>query len=368
MSGEIVVLGATGYAGGLVVESLLARGRQPVLAGRRPDRLAAMASDLEGLPFRIADVDDPATLADLAGPGDVLVTTVGPFERFGHPVADAAAAAGAHYVDATGEVAFVQELQRRHHRRARAVGATMLPAFGYDYVPGILAGALAARRAGAGATSLRIGYFATGPLRKGLSQGTRATMADGLVLPALVWRDRTLARAEPASSVRRFPVRGRRRQAFLVSGTEVLFLPSEVETLATVEVFNGWFPSLSRGVQASSWLANRLAARPVGRRIAERMAKLTVGPAGGPDADERSRTRSHIVAVAADDGNVVSEVHVEGPSIYTLTADLMAQAADALVSGQAARPGVLGPIQAFGLDGLVDLCAAAGLQVTDPPS
>lgn len=78
-------------------------------------------------------------------PGDVLITTVGPFERFGYPVAEAAALAGAHYIDSTGEVGFVRELQGRLDGIARANGSIMLPAFGYDYVPGVLAGTLATR-------------------------------------------------------------------------------------------------------------------------------------------------------------------------------------------------------------------------------
>ncbi|GHE76095.1 hypothetical protein GCM10017786_01250 [Amycolatopsis deserti] len=71
----------------------------------------------------------------LDGPGDVLVTTVGPVERFGHPVAAAAASVGAHYVDSTGEVGFARDLRTRHYQAARATGSTMLPAFGYDCGP-----------------------------------------------------------------------------------------------------------------------------------------------------------------------------------------------------------------------------------------
>ena len=63
-------------------------------------------------------------------------------------LAQAAADAGAHYLDSTGEVGFVRKLRARHDTRARNTGATMVPAFGYDYVPGNLAAALAARVGG----------------------------------------------------------------------------------------------------------------------------------------------------------------------------------------------------------------------------
>ncbi|MFE5285027.1 saccharopine dehydrogenase NADP-binding domain-containing protein [Nocardia sp. NPDC056611] len=144
MTGRIVLLGATGYTGDLVLHALLRRGIKPVLAGRNRAAARALAEQAGGLEFAVADASDTASITALVSPGDVLITTVGPFERFGYPVAEAAALAGAHYIDSTGEVGFVRELQGRLHGIARANGSIMLPAFGYDYVPGVLAGTLAA--------------------------------------------------------------------------------------------------------------------------------------------------------------------------------------------------------------------------------
>jgi short subunit dehydrogenase-like uncharacterized protein len=364
VTGSIVVLGATGYTGRLAVEALLRRGVRPVLAGRRPDELTRVADELGGpepLATRVVDVTDTAALRALVDPGDVLLTTVGPFERFGYGVAEAAALAGAHYVDSTGEVGFVREIHRRLDGIAREHGATMLPAFGYDYVPGILAGALALADAPE-ATRAEIGYFATGPLWKGLSQGTRSTMADGLTLPSTVWRDGRLTDVRTAGAIAPFPVRGRRRHAFLVSGTEVLALPRLHPTLREVEVYNGWFPALSRAITLTSAVANRLSRRPAGARLVERIAGLAVGPAGGPDAAERARTRTHAVARATDGtGRLLAEAHVEGPSIYSLTGELLAMAAELLATGHGREAGVVTPVDAFGLDLLRSSCAEAGL-------
>ena len=94
MTNQIIVFGATGYTGGLVTEALVRRGVRPVLAGRGAERLAALAQQFGGLDYRVADVGDPASVRALVDKGDVLVTTVGPFEQFGHPVAQAAADAG----------------------------------------------------------------------------------------------------------------------------------------------------------------------------------------------------------------------------------------------------------------------------------
>lgn len=363
MTGRIVVLGATGYTGGLALDALVRRGLTPTVAGRSSASVAAVAEHFGGLEYAVADAGDAASVRRLVGPGDVLVTTVGPFERYGDPVARAAAEAGAHYLDSTGEVGFVRALHHRYDARAREAGSVMVPAFGYDFVPGVLAGALAGQQGGDAVRSLDIGYFATGPLWRGLSQGTRSTMRDSLTQPAIRWRHRRLVEERAAARVHAFSVRGRRRSAFLVSGTETLFLPASLPALDTVTVYNGWFPALSRPLSLFSAAANSAARHALGRRLVGILTRPMVGPAGGPDAAERSRTRTHVVAVAAGapGGAPLAEVHLEGPHIYDLTGELLAWAAHHLAHEGGRTPGVVGPLEAFGLDTLRSGSAELGL-------
>ncbi|MFD5181673.1 saccharopine dehydrogenase family protein [Streptomyces sp. NPDC058372] len=371
MSRRIILLGATGYTGGLVLDALLRRSAEPTVAGRDPAALEALAARNGGLDHLVVDAADPAGLRNHLRPGDVLVTTVGPFERFGYPVAQAAADAGAHYIDSTGEVGFVRTLYDRHHRRAREAGAVMLPAFGYDYVPGVLAGALAARRGGDAVRALDIGYFAAGPLRRGISRGTRATLRDGLTLPSPRRHRHRLRDERTASRVRPFTVRGHRSSAFLVSGTEVLFLPETFPALEDITVYNGWFPALSRPVSLFSALANTAVRLPGGGKVTAALTRpLLLGPPGGPDAALRARIRSHVVAVASTGTSgdpPAAEVHLEGPDPYTLTGELMAWAAQYLATRPISTAGVVGPVEAFGLETLRDACAATGLDIVAGP-
>ena len=90
MAAQIVLFGATGYTGELTARALVERGARPVLAARSRGRLEALAAALGGLEARVADVRDPATVRALVGAGDVLVSTVGPFVRFGGPAVEAA--------------------------------------------------------------------------------------------------------------------------------------------------------------------------------------------------------------------------------------------------------------------------------------
>ena len=77
----------------------------------------------------------------------MVLSTVGPFMQLGMATVTAAAQAGAHYLDSAGEGSFVRRVFELDSVAA-ARGATVVPAFGYDYVPGNLAGALAPTRAG----------------------------------------------------------------------------------------------------------------------------------------------------------------------------------------------------------------------------
>jgi short subunit dehydrogenase-like uncharacterized protein len=181
MPGRIVLYGATGYMGALTAQAMVASGSRPVLAGRDQSRLSALAARLSqagnGTELETAvAAAGPGPLRDLIGVGDVLVSTAGPFMKVGRPVVAAAVDAGAVYLDSTGEPPFIREVFEEFGPRAERTGAVLLTAFGYDYVPGNLAGALALQAAGPGAARVQVGYFVGGDIRRGTSAGTRASV------------------------------------------------------------------------------------------------------------------------------------------------------------------------------------------------
>lgn len=203
---KIVLFGATGYTGRLTAEALIARGAAPVLAARNATVLGKLAADLGGAETAVADVTDPASVRLLLGRGDVLVTTVGPFLRYGGPALTAAVAAGAHYFDSTGEGPFIREVFDRDNE-ARKAGVALLTAFGFDFVPGNLAGGLALREAPE-AVRVDIGYFIAGP---GTSGGTRASMAGMLFERGFALRGGLVVPERTGSRIRTFDVAGRSR-------------------------------------------------------------------------------------------------------------------------------------------------------------
>jgi short subunit dehydrogenase-like uncharacterized protein len=365
-SSRIVLFGATGYTGRLVAEALVERGLKPVLAARGEDKLASLAEELGGgLETRVADVREPRTISDLVGRGDVLVSTVGPFLRFGAPAAAAAATHGAHYLDSTGEPPFVRQVFERYGRAAEKSGCAMLTAFGYDFVPGNLAGALALERAGKTAVRVDVGYFFTGQNRP--SGGTLASLAGVVTEEAFTYRDGRLCTERSARTARSFDVGGKERQGISVGGSEHFALPRVARQLREVNVYLGWFGPVSRALPVLSLGSSVLMKLPGADRGWEAVrTRLLKGSSGGPDAEERSRGGSHIVAIAyGDSGDALSEVHLTGVNGYTFTGRILAWGAERAAAGGLRGSGALGPVDGFGLRELERGCAEAGLSADD---
>lgn len=182
---DIVLYGATGFVGKLTAEYLAraANGARIALAGRSADRLQAVRNSL-GNPAQswglvTADASSPSTLNEMAARTKVVVTTVGPYARYGPPLVAACAAAGTDYADLTGEAMFVRESIDHYHKQAADAGARIVHACGFDSVPSdmtVYALYRAARDDGAG--ELTDTNFVVRAFRGGASGGTIASMLE----------------------------------------------------------------------------------------------------------------------------------------------------------------------------------------------
>ncbi|MEA2153962.1 MAG: hypothetical protein QOE11_102 [Solirubrobacteraceae bacterium] len=364
MAGRVVLFGATGFTGELTACALVALGARPLLVGRSAERLRALAEGLGDLDTAVVDATAPgaaAALAALAGPGDVLVCTVGPFLRWGEVGVLAALSCGAHYIDSTGEPPFIRAVFERHGPAAERAGCGLLTALGYDYVPGNLAGALALREAGAAAVGVDVGYFVSGRGGAQASGGTRASAAGMLSEPGYAYRGGRLVTERAARHVRELDG----RPAISVGATEQFALPRIHPGLRDANVWLGWFGPASRPLQAVS-AATALVTRLPGVRaaIGATAGRFVKGSSGGPDAATRAKARSHIVAVATGaGGEALATVRLTGANPYDFTAGMLAWAALRAAAGGLLGSGALGPVDGFGLDALQAGVAQAGIAV-----
>ncbi len=355
---RIVLFGATGYTGRLTAARLgrdLGPDDELVLAGRSVARLDEIITELSAagsqtnLSRQIANVDDPNSVGALVtSSDDVLISTVGPFYRWGRPAVEAALNAGCTYIDSTGEPIFLRNLFDVVDGEARLSGARLLPAFGYDYVPGNYAAALAigdAHQSGAEVHRVDVAYFAN---REVTPSG--GTVASGLTIAAYPGYSRRFGRlrSEPVGRHTREFRLGRRTLAALSLGaTEHFGVPAIAPEVQDVTVYMGALGPFTRYISlASRALSVPLSVPGAKSLVSATAGKFVTGSKGGPDDEARAGLRSIALCETFNvNGDLLSRVVVEGPSPYDLTADLLAWAARTTELIQ--KPGVLSPLQAY---------------------
>jgi short subunit dehydrogenase-like uncharacterized protein len=138
---DIVLYGATGFAGRLTAEYLAKKAgdARVALAGRSADKLLAVRESLsekaKTWPVLTADASQPSTLNAMAAQTQVVVTTVGPYLKYGLPLVAACAAAGTDYADLTAEAMFVRRSIDLYHKQAADTGARIVHSCGFDSIP-----------------------------------------------------------------------------------------------------------------------------------------------------------------------------------------------------------------------------------------
>lgn len=191
---DVVLFGATGFTGGLVAEYFArhypceekAQGKNGVrwaLAGRSAQKLNDVKKKLvqidpacERVDVLEADVSKPELIDSLASKTRVVLSTVGPFARYGEPLVAACAKHGTDYVDITGETTWVREMIDRYDATAKASGAMIVPMCGFDSIPSDLGAFYAVskmKEMGAQPTHKVDALFS---VKGGLSGGTIHTM------------------------------------------------------------------------------------------------------------------------------------------------------------------------------------------------
>jgi short subunit dehydrogenase-like uncharacterized protein len=187
---DLVVWGATGFAGRLVAEYLTeSYGPDEVsiaIGGRDRDRLEELGDELtdrteswDTVPVVLGDATEPETLRDIADQTRVVCTTVGPYTKYGTPMVEACVEAGTDYCDLTGEVNWIRETVDRYHQDAVDSGARIVHSCGFDSVPAdlgtLMVQSFATEEYGAACDTVRI-YLeeSTG----GVSGGTLASAAE----------------------------------------------------------------------------------------------------------------------------------------------------------------------------------------------
>ena len=330
----LIVYGANGYTGKLIVEVALREGLRPVVAGRRREAVEPLAAAW-GLNSLCFSLDDPASAAHLLEPYGAMILAAGPFSKTSAPALEACLRARTAYLDITGEVDVFEAVFARDAdaKKARHRGP-----------PGRRASTSCRR------TAWRRRFRKPCRVRKRLtlafrgfktSAGTMKTMLEGIPKGGLVREGGKLVAVPAAWKTMEVPLGDKTRLAMTIPWGD-LSTAFRSTGIPNIEVYMAVPPSAVASARRMRRFAKLLGLSPVQSFLKARVEKNVKGPT----AEERERERSYLWGRVTKGGSVVTGT-LETLEGYALTAETAVAIAKRVLAGDVA-PGVHTPSQAFG--------------------
>jgi short subunit dehydrogenase-like uncharacterized protein len=378
---DIVVFGATGFTGALTAE-YLARHAPPgtrwAIAGRNQGkleqvrrRLAEINPECAELPLLRADVTDSDSVREVADATRVVITTVGPYIRYGEPLVAACASAGTDYVDLTGEPEFVDRMWLGYHDRARQSGARLVHSCGFDSIPYDLGALFTVQQLPEGMPIALDGFMRTGASFSGGTYQSTIEIVSRLRQGMAVARERR-SREEHSSDRRVRGVSGVPHHDEFAGGWVIPFPTVDPQTvLRSARALDRYGPDFSyshylviKRLPVAVGLAGGAAGLVALAQVppARRMLLKLKGSGEGPSAEQRARSWFRVrFAARAGDRVLRTEVSGGDPG-YDETSKMLAESALCLAFDDLpARAGQLTPAVAMG-DALRRRLQAAGIK------
>lgn len=193
---DLIVYGATGFTGNFLSEYLtnnynLLSGDENknesekklkwAIAGRSESKLnelkkklIAINENMKSLEIITADSNDLDSLWNMCSRTKVVVSTVGPYSKYGNKLIHCCVENGNDYCDITGEINWVRFNMNKYQERARATGARLVFSAGCDSVPWDIATYLLNSKVESDDELIKVNHFNDAKL--GFSGGTLSTI------------------------------------------------------------------------------------------------------------------------------------------------------------------------------------------------
>ena len=158
------------------------------IAGRDKEKLEKLQSDLskaqdseettKKVDIIIANSDDDTSLDEMTKQTQVIISTVGPYLKYGEPLIKSCVNNGTDYVDLTGEAIFIKDMMDKYQAKAQQSGARIVNSCGFDSIPSDLGVYFTQQQAEAKFNQqCDVIHMRVKAAKGGLSGGTIASMA-----------------------------------------------------------------------------------------------------------------------------------------------------------------------------------------------
>lgn len=345
---DIIVYGAYGYTGELIVRRCQELRIRPLLSGRNESKLKPVA-DKYGMPYQVTDLKADDLNQLLAG-AKVVIHAAGPFIHTSKPMVEACIRNKVHYTDITGEIAvFVQT--RKYDEQAKEAGIMLLPGSGFDVVPSdCLAAHLSSRMPEA--DDLVMAFYSSGRS----SRGTSLTVVEGLGYGGTIRENGKLKQVPDVYDVKRFDFHGKNLTAVTIPWGDV-YTAFFSTGIPNIKVYMGMPPKVINGMKWGRWFGWLLRTEFVKKRA---RAKIHAGQVG-PTDEQRAKTFMSLTGTVTDKNGKSLTSTIQTQEGYTLTALTSVDIAQKIVSGDF-KTGWQTPSLAYGKD---LICEVSGGEFED---
>ena len=350
MTSDFLLYGSNGFVGSVIARRAVEQGLNPILAGRSEQAIKAQASQL-GLEHKVFRLEDEQALEEAVGSVQAVLHCAGPYIHTFEPMVEACLRQRTHYMDITGEIPVLEQLQDRD-QRAKQREVMILPAVGFDVVPtDCLAVHLKNRLPSA--TRLALAFHGEGPA--GMPPGTANTLVEMLPHGIQIRRQSRLVRAQDFEP----------RRIDFGAGPRLAY------RLTWGDIFTAYFSTGIPNIQNYTVLSkSQVMALGVVRRVrplfnlgfVRRLARQAL-PAGSTEA-ERAETHVHVWGEVKDEQGRRAAARLHGPEGGVEWTSMAALTTISRVLNGQFKPGFQTPASVYGPDFVLEV---EGVQREDLP-
>jgi len=340
MKNKLLLYGANGYTGTLIIEECLSRNIHPVLSGRNETKLKEL-SEKFNLEYRVIYLDNTELLENSLHDIKVVLHAAGPFIFTAKPMLEACLKTHTHYLDITGEYQ-VFEMCAARTDEAKLANIMVMPGVGFDVVPSDCL-AVHLKKSLPSAIELKLAFAG---LKSGFSRGTAKTMIENLGNGGLVRIDHRLTTVENAYNVMKVNFGDFQMKAATIAWGDLS--TAYISTgIPNIETYMGVTDSMVTQMKRANYLGWLFKMRWVKDFLKKQIEKRKPGP----DEKQRTEGKSYFWGRVCDNAGNVKSAILQTPEGYKLTAQTATLIASKVLTDNF-KSGYQTPATAYG-EGLI---------------
>ncbi|MTI39773.1 saccharopine dehydrogenase family protein [Fulvivirga lutimaris] len=332
---KILIYGANGYTGRLVLEEAFSKKLSITIAGRNGDEILEL-SEQYNVAYEVFSLEESEKMLRILKEHDVVIHCAGPFMYTAMPMVKACLEAQTHYLDITGEYQIFEQIHDLDEE-AKSANIMLMPGAGFDVVPSdCLAAKLKEQMPDA--EELKLAFTSVGG---GLSRGTSKTMVEGSHEGQKYRKGGKLETKSLGTSFREIDFGAMKQLSVGISWGDIATAYFSTG-IPNIEVFTG---SSAKQIIQLKWMG-RLSFLLKMRWVKNILKKQVDKKRPGPSAEKRGAGKMYLWGQASN-GEATAENRLTTPNGYTLTAKTAVLIASKIINDDY-KAGYQTPAMAYG--------------------